>query len=490
MELLQGGLGINPDGGLSLLATYMAEILGDLFPDVENGSVRTVGQLKRVMTESMVRSRDRADEGRKCAECGVLPEESNRCSRCKAVVYCSRDCQRGHWKAHKKLCQPPKDSSDMGLWSLRRSEPPTPDHGLAIRFAHSPDSVDANLLIVVHGNGDNEGNFLRFTQKLRIPVTAILSVRAPHAASMQGHFWYPELDNVALTRDERRRVAPVWEAAELLVAQIRLAQKHGWLPHRIFLLGHGHGGVVAVEAARRSEATLGGVVASGDAVLEEVILGDPIPTRLVKHAQDLSIGESFEFLELRLQFCKSEQSENEEKWAYELIATEKAPTSASKDVVKRFKVTFKRSDFGNTQARTQVANFFDEKYNVRFGDFEEQKCRVTIEAHVLSMEELGSKSGTPVLVTTGERDTRFSANSAERQIQYVRRKFRIVESRRYKSRKDVMGTDEDELRDIYGFLLLCSVNKPRLEPSVVHYLGREPERVQVVPRSQAVPKKK
>ena len=28
------------------------------------------------------------------------------CSRCKSVFYCSRDCQRSHWKAgHKKVCK-------------------------------------------------------------------------------------------------------------------------------------------------------------------------------------------------------------------------------------------------------------------------------------------------------------------------------------------------------------------------------------------------
>jgi TPR repeat protein len=41
-----------------------------------------------------------------CAKdgCGALIDESNKCSRCRLVYYCSRDCQRADWKAHKAKC--------------------------------------------------------------------------------------------------------------------------------------------------------------------------------------------------------------------------------------------------------------------------------------------------------------------------------------------------------------------------------------------------
>ncbi len=40
-----------------------------------------------------------------CSAAGCVSEEaSSVCSRCNTVRYCSRECQRGHWKAHKPAC--------------------------------------------------------------------------------------------------------------------------------------------------------------------------------------------------------------------------------------------------------------------------------------------------------------------------------------------------------------------------------------------------
>ena len=39
-----------------------------------------------------------------CAVCGTRNENMKRCSRCKSVFYCSRDCQVKHWSVHKLTC--------------------------------------------------------------------------------------------------------------------------------------------------------------------------------------------------------------------------------------------------------------------------------------------------------------------------------------------------------------------------------------------------
>ncbi len=445
---------------------------------MESGIPKTVGQLRELMLASMVRTRDRQDKGRPCEECGIVPEAPNRCSRCKAAVYCSRDCQTSHWRKHKKTCAQPTAVTDMGFFSLEREKPAPAEHGLTYQYVHSADKIDTNLLVVVHGNGDNEVNFLRFAGKLNLPLTAMLSVRGQLNVGMQGHMWYPEVEGFQPARGQLLRVKPVWEAAELVGAQMRMAEKAGWPAHRIFLVGHGHGGVVAVDAVKRYGKVLGGVVASGDAVLEESILDDPIPTRIEKYQQELQLGDTMSVEEMKIEFLMSQPpEETSSKWSYEMIATERAPTTASKDKIRHFQVLFDQSDFGNARARAKVVDLFDKKYHVRFSQLHRDSCRVEVDAVVISMEEMDRKNGTPILFTTGALDTRLSKEAAENQLQYLRRKFRIVEFRRYKKRKDVLGTDVDELADVVAFLQLCSANKPRLEPPQIRQLGTGREKM-------------
>ena len=38
-----------------------------------------------------------------CGFCGA--EAIVKCARCKAIYYCDRNCQKRHWKEHKKVCK-------------------------------------------------------------------------------------------------------------------------------------------------------------------------------------------------------------------------------------------------------------------------------------------------------------------------------------------------------------------------------------------------
>lgn len=49
-----------------------------------------------------------------CAHCS-FPNCINRCIQCKKVYYCSPECQKEHWKAHKFSCKPEKSKFLMGL---------------------------------------------------------------------------------------------------------------------------------------------------------------------------------------------------------------------------------------------------------------------------------------------------------------------------------------------------------------------------------------
>ena len=44
--------------------------------------------------------------GNECGNCGKELDTIKRCSRCKKTKYCSKECQRAHWKVHKQKCQP------------------------------------------------------------------------------------------------------------------------------------------------------------------------------------------------------------------------------------------------------------------------------------------------------------------------------------------------------------------------------------------------
>ena len=39
-----------------------------------------------------------------CCNCGVRVEKIFLCSKCNTSKYCSKECQKGQWSAHKALC--------------------------------------------------------------------------------------------------------------------------------------------------------------------------------------------------------------------------------------------------------------------------------------------------------------------------------------------------------------------------------------------------
>lgn len=47
-----------------------------------------------------------------CAYCHKTEEHLRRCSRCKRVFYCSKECQQKDWPSHKPTCQLPKSENE------------------------------------------------------------------------------------------------------------------------------------------------------------------------------------------------------------------------------------------------------------------------------------------------------------------------------------------------------------------------------------------
>ncbi|KAK6535761.1 hypothetical protein TWF281_000013 [Arthrobotrys megalospora] len=47
-----------------------------------------------------------------CGSCHISKEDLKKCARCKSEFYCSRECQKAHWKVHKKVCGKSTSSSN------------------------------------------------------------------------------------------------------------------------------------------------------------------------------------------------------------------------------------------------------------------------------------------------------------------------------------------------------------------------------------------
>mmetsp|Transcript_23536 Transcript_23536/g.22568 ORF Transcript_23536/g.22568 Transcript_23536/m.22568 type:complete len:138 (-) Transcript_23536:243-656(-) len=59
-------------------------------------------------------------DNQKSQSCPVCDKESSkRCSRCKAIWYCSAECQRSDWKTHKKVCN---DTFQADQYTLHKME--------------------------------------------------------------------------------------------------------------------------------------------------------------------------------------------------------------------------------------------------------------------------------------------------------------------------------------------------------------------------------
>ena len=61
-----------------------------------------------------------------CASCSLEKTNLLKCSRCKSVFYCSKECQKLHWKAHKPICQPIQKLPTPNL-KLKFPQPPKKD---------------------------------------------------------------------------------------------------------------------------------------------------------------------------------------------------------------------------------------------------------------------------------------------------------------------------------------------------------------------------
>lgn len=73
------------------------------------GRKATAEEIEELLARRRQRWRDTAPGSRLsrpvCAGCKGEGTRPYQCGSCKSVRYCSPECQKGHWKAHKKKCR-------------------------------------------------------------------------------------------------------------------------------------------------------------------------------------------------------------------------------------------------------------------------------------------------------------------------------------------------------------------------------------------------
>ncbi|KIS66361.1 uncharacterized protein UMAG_10204 [Mycosarcoma maydis] len=116
-------------------------------------------------------------------------------------------------------------------------------------FNPSSSGVDSNLLILLHGLGDNDSGFFNLGQNLQktLPQTAILTLQAPlKVPFLEGDhwMWYPAFDQFAelLTKPN-----PTVTVASVVALLDHLVGKCGWSAGSIHIFGFGQGATLALE---------------------------------------------------------------------------------------------------------------------------------------------------------------------------------------------------------------------------------------------------
>jgi hypothetical protein len=77
----------------------------DVLIQFEGDSLDDVADDTSIADELKAALRLRAEKRRRCEQCDkTTSEKLQKCSACRKVYYCNRECQVAHWKHHKPVC--------------------------------------------------------------------------------------------------------------------------------------------------------------------------------------------------------------------------------------------------------------------------------------------------------------------------------------------------------------------------------------------------
>ncbi|KAM6501113.1 hypothetical protein JOM56_004127 [Amanita muscaria] len=140
-----------------------------------------------------------------------------------------------------------RETSEVGESPRNKPAPAASKVPVPFVYIPSDDGMDENLLIILHGLGDTHAPFAKMGRQLKLPQTAVLSLRAPDQIPYleeDSFQWYTSFDHLG----ELIQQPDPTPAIELLSEAVAyLIKDCHWPPHRIHLFGFAQGGTVAAE---------------------------------------------------------------------------------------------------------------------------------------------------------------------------------------------------------------------------------------------------
>ncbi|KAA6426411.1 MAG: hypothetical protein FRX49_03522, partial [Trebouxia sp. A1-2] len=143
----------------------------------------------------------------------------------------------------------------------------------------SPDGIDENLLILLHGYGDTPEPYAKLARQMALPQTACLALPGPIGpvpGTPNGRAWYNEEDeDESLTgqNSSSNSVTSTFQWLQQVLAGLQGSD--GWPASNTHLFGFSQGGSAALHLALhcRGEAKLGSCVAVAAALLPQQLRG-------------------------------------------------------------------------------------------------------------------------------------------------------------------------------------------------------------------------
>jgi len=119
-----------------------------------------------------------------CLKCGKTNAKMNVCSKCKVAKYCSKDCQKSHWKQHKSTCTPPEAKDGAEVATVNLSVSGLPDEML--KMAGNTDELYSMNVNNDAGMGSRKVGKLNTTGKHDAKKDRMFVVKVQVPMSLQG----------------------------------------------------------------------------------------------------------------------------------------------------------------------------------------------------------------------------------------------------------------------------------------------------------------